>query len=187
MLAYVVAVWLLSLPLHDVSIVDAAWGGGFVIVGWIAFAAGDGCRGRRLLLAARVTVWGLRLAAYLTVRRSVPGTEDPGTENWRERHGARFPLVSLVNGFLLQGALISGWFRYRCRRPRPGRTRSGRSTGSVRACGRSGLLFEALGDAQLARFKADPANRGTVMDGGYGATHDTRTTSATSSSGGAST
>ena len=30
----------------------------------------------------------------------------------------------------------------------------------------AGLTFEAVGDAQLARFKADPANRGRVMDRG---------------------
>jgi steroid 5-alpha reductase family enzyme len=29
-----------------------------------------------------------------------------------------------------------------------------------------GLLFETVGDAQLAAFKADPANAGTVMDRG---------------------
>ena len=29
-----------------------------------------------------------------------------------------------------------------------------------------GFLFETIGDAQLARFKADPANRGQVMDHG---------------------
>jgi steroid 5-alpha reductase family enzyme len=29
-----------------------------------------------------------------------------------------------------------------------------------------GLVFEALGDFQLARFKADPANAGRVMDRG---------------------
>jgi steroid 5-alpha reductase family enzyme len=29
-----------------------------------------------------------------------------------------------------------------------------------------GLCFETIGDAQLARFKADPANRGRVMDRG---------------------
>jgi len=29
-----------------------------------------------------------------------------------------------------------------------------------------GLTFEGVGDAQLARFKADPANAGTVMDQG---------------------
>ncbi|MCX6567641.1 MAG: DUF1295 domain-containing protein, partial [Candidatus Aminicenantes bacterium] len=29
-----------------------------------------------------------------------------------------------------------------------------------------GFLFEAIGDAQLARFKRDPANRGKIMDRG---------------------
>ena len=29
-----------------------------------------------------------------------------------------------------------------------------------------GFGFEAVGDAQLARFKADPANRGKVIDRG---------------------
>ena len=28
----------------------------------------------------------------------------------------------------------------------------------------TGLLFESIGDVQLARFRADPANRGKVMD-----------------------
>jgi steroid 5-alpha reductase family enzyme len=30
----------------------------------------------------------------------------------------------------------------------------------------AGVLFETVGDLQLARFKADPANRGKVMDRG---------------------
>ena len=29
-----------------------------------------------------------------------------------------------------------------------------------------GLAFEAVGDAQLARFRADPANKGRVLDTG---------------------
>ena len=29
-----------------------------------------------------------------------------------------------------------------------------------------GVLFEAIGDHQLRRFKADPANKGTIMDRG---------------------
>ncbi len=165
LLAYMLAAWLLSLPLRDVSIVDAAWGAGFVIVGWIAFGVGDGCRGRRLLLAALVTVWGLRLTAYLTVRRVRSAGEDPRYGEWRERHGARFPLVSLVSVFLLQGALI--WIvslPLQAAAPRPDRLGPldwiGAGVWAV------GLLFEALGDAQLSRFKADPAHRGAVMDRG---------------------
>lgn len=29
-----------------------------------------------------------------------------------------------------------------------------------------GMFFEAVGDAQMSRFKADPANKGTIMDRG---------------------
>jgi len=48
-----------------------------------------------------------------------------------------------------------------------------------------GFGFESVGDFQLARFKADPASAGAVMD--RGGTPATRTTSATSASGGACT
>ncbi len=61
LLAYVLVLWVLSLPLRDVSIVDPAWPVGFVIVAWLSFAIGDGCRGRRLLLAVLTSLWGLRL------------------------------------------------------------------------------------------------------------------------------
>src|SRR5437764_52619 len=66
LLLYMVALWALSLPLKDVSIVDPGWGLGFVIVAWLSFAIGNGCTGRRALLAAVITLWGLRLTAHLT-------------------------------------------------------------------------------------------------------------------------
>ena len=49
LLAYVLALWLLSLRLRDVSIVDPGWGAGFVMVAWLdtrlaTAAAGAGCR-----------------------------------------------------------------------------------------------------------------------------------------------
>ena len=55
LLAYMLALWLLSLRLRDVSIVDPGWGAGFVMVAWLAYAIGDGCRGRRLLLSVLVS------------------------------------------------------------------------------------------------------------------------------------
>ena len=36
LLVYVLALWTLSLPLRDVSIVDPGWGVGYVIVAWLA-------------------------------------------------------------------------------------------------------------------------------------------------------
>jgi len=164
-LAVMVATWGLSLRLRDVSIVDVAWGAGFVLVAWIAFAAGDGELERRALLAALTTVWGLRLALHIGRRKLRERGEDPRYGEWRARHGARFPLVSLATVFLLQGALV--WV---VSLPLQGAAGEPGALGPLDALGAAvwavGLFFEAIGDRQLARFKADPAQRGRIMDRG---------------------
>jgi hypothetical protein len=60
-----VIVWLISLPLRDVSIVDIAWGLGFVLVAWTSLLAGTPSESN-LLLPVLTTVWGLRLSGYLS-------------------------------------------------------------------------------------------------------------------------
>ncbi len=165
LLALMFVTWTLSLVLRDVSIVDSAWGLAFVAVAWVAFALGDGEHARRLLVAGLVSVWGLRLAGYIARRKLRERREDPRYAAWRERHGARFPLVSLFTVFLLQGALV--WV---VSLPVQGAAGQDGGLGPLDFVGvavwAAGLFFEATGDAQLARFKADPANRGTVMDRG---------------------
>ena len=159
------AAWGLSLRLRDVSIVDVAWGLGFVGVGWVACATGDGDAGRRLLLAVLVSVWGLRLAGYIGRRKLRHPGEDPRYGAWRARHGDRFWLVSLVTVFGLQAALV--WV---VSLPLQGAANAGGALGALDALGvlvwAVGLFFEGVGDAQMARFKADRRNRGTVMDRG---------------------
>jgi steroid 5-alpha reductase family enzyme len=165
LLVYVVGLWLLSLPLHDVSIVDPGWGFGFVIVAWIAAAVGDGCPARRWLLAGLVSVWGLRLAGYLVARKLRDRREDPRYTEMRDRYGPRFPLISLVVVFLLQGVLI--WV---VSLPVQGSAPQGDALSVLDFVGVAfwavGLFFEAVGDFQMSRFKSDPAHRGQVMDRG---------------------
>jgi steroid 5-alpha reductase family enzyme len=164
-LALMLVTWGLSLALRDVSIVDAAWGLAFVAVAWVAFALGDGDRARRALLALLVSLWGLRLAGYIVRRKRRDRREDPRYGAWRERYGDRFWIVSLFNVFLLQGALV--WV---VSLPLQGASAGAGGLGWLDWAGVAlwavGVFFEAVGDAQLARFKADPANRGKVMDRG---------------------
>jgi steroid 5-alpha reductase family enzyme len=165
LLAYVLALWLLSIPLRDVSIVDPGWGAGFVIVAWLAFAIGNGCHGRRLLLAVLVSAWGLRLAGYLIARKLSDPGEDPRYGAMRTRHGDRFALRSLLTVFLLQGALI--WIislPVQRAAPEPDRLGALDALGGVLWA--VGVFFEAVGDRQLQRFKAQAANAGRVMDQG---------------------
>ena len=165
LLAYIFALWALSLPLRDVSVADPGWGLGFVLVGWIAFGLGDGFLGRRVLLAGIVSLWGLRLSGYLLVRKLFERREDHRYTAIRDRFGPRFPLISFVVVFLLQGMLI--WtvsLPIQVSATLPDRFGAldwvGVATWAV------GVFFEAVGDGQLARFKKDPANAGRVMDRG---------------------
>lgn len=160
-----VATWIVSLVLKNASIVDITWGLGFVVVAWTGRIATHGNDGRQWLLTVLTTVWGLRLAGYLFWRNHGKG-EDFRYRAMRRHWGARFPVVSLVTVFGLQGALM--WVV-----SLPLQLGQARETPDVGVLGiigavlwAIGLGFEAVGDAQLARFKADPANAGKVMNRG---------------------
>ena len=157
--------WLASLALRNASIVDAWWGPGFALLAWLDVALTGG-HPRRLLLAALISLWGLRLGAYLLWRNHGKG-EDFRYAAMRRRHGARFPWVSLATVFALQGVLLAVVsLPIALAMARPGAPALGALDALGAALFAVGFFFEALGDWQLARFKADPANAGRVMDRG---------------------
>jgi len=157
--------WVVSLVLRDASIVDPVWPLGFVVVAVVSRAVADGNTARGVLLLVLVAVWGLRLCGYLAWRKwGEP--EDFRYQAMRRHWGARFGLVSLATVFGLQGLLmwvVSLPVQLGQVRPTPGLGIHA-VLGVVVWC--VGLFFESVGDWQLARFKADPANAGTVMNQG---------------------
>jgi steroid 5-alpha reductase family enzyme len=157
--------WLLSLALKNASIVDIVWGSGFVVVAWVSFAVSDGDSARKWVLAVLVSLWGLRLAGYLA-KRNIGHGEDYRYRAMRKHWGPRFPVISLVTVFLLQGVLM--WVV--SLGVQLGQVPDSPTFGPIGTMGvlvwAVGLAFEAVGDLQLARFKADPANQGKVMDKG---------------------
>jgi steroid 5-alpha reductase family enzyme len=157
--------WVLSLVLRNASIVDIVWGLGFVVVAWVVAWRIEIGSDRQRLIVVMTTVWGLRLAIYLFVRNHGKG-EDFRYRAMRKKWGARFPLISLGTVFLFQGVMmwiVSLPVQLGQMRPKTG-------IGVLSIIGvvvwLVGLMFEVVGDAQLARFKADPANAGKVMDQG---------------------
>jgi steroid 5-alpha reductase family enzyme len=85
----------------------------------------------------------------------------------RARDGERFWLTSLYRVFLVQAATM--WV-ISLPLQAAGSLGAGRGLGAIDAIGAAvwlvGFGFEALGDLQLDRFKADPESRGRVMDRG---------------------
>jgi steroid 5-alpha reductase family enzyme len=158
------ALWLVSLALKDASIVDVFWGPGFALIGITAWNLGEGGHPDRAALSTLlVAIWGLRLGTYLLWRNWGSG-EDPRYQAMRRFWGDRFGRVSLFTVFGLQAALM--WF---VSLPVQivhvsGQSGLGLLDGLGVALFATGLLFESVGDFQLARFRADPASRGKVMD-----------------------
>lgn len=158
--------WAVSLACRNVTIVDSLWGLGFVLIAWLTFFLADGFGGRRLLITLLVSIWGLRLCLHLSWRNWGRG-EDPRYAKWRRKSGAKFWIVSLFKVFVLQSVflwLISLALQWGQISPRPAHlTLYDYLGGTVWLIG---FFFEAVGDWQLARFKADPSSKGQVMDKG---------------------
>ena len=164
--ALMLTVWVVSVVVRDASIVDLVWGLGFVLVAWVAYVVGDGVTDRSLLIAALVSIWGLRLSGYLTWRNLGKG-EDPRYQAMRRKWGDRFWLVSLGTVFVTQGVImwiVSLPVQLAAHADEP--TELGVLAWVGVVVWLVGFAFETVGDLQLARFKADPANEGQVMDRG---------------------
>ncbi|MSX12611.1 MAG: DUF1295 domain-containing protein [Actinobacteria bacterium] len=160
------ALWAVSVAVKDSSIVDIFWGSGFVVIAWVTFAVADGAPGRRWLLAILTTLWGLRLTIHLA-RRNLGHGEDFRYQEMRAKAGASWPLRSLWTVFWAQGLLM--WLvSLPVQIGQQGETAIGWSwlviAGIIVFA--VGFFFETVGDLQLTRFIADPANKGTVMDRG---------------------
>jgi steroid 5-alpha reductase family enzyme len=164
--ALMLGVWALSVRLRDVSIVDPVWGPAFVVVAVVAAVAGDGGAGRRWLLAGLTALWGLRLGYHLTRRKLGDPEEDRRYATMRERRGDEgFARWSLVMVFGVQALLV-----LIVSLPIQAAADGGGDLTLAALPGVAlfaiGLAFEAVGDEQLRRFKADPESKGQVMDRG---------------------
>jgi steroid 5-alpha reductase family enzyme len=165
--------WVLSLMRRNVAIVDSLWSLMFVMAA-VTYAVDAPVLGpRAILVLGLVTIWALRLSTYITVRNWGHG-EDRRYQAIRARNQPHFAIKSLYLIFAFQallawiislpliGAILNGG---------PGSSSHSNSLGALDIAGTAlwlvGFSFEAGGDWQLARFKADPANRGKVMDRGF--------------------
>jgi len=162
------ALWIVSIFIKNVSIVDLFWGFGFVVSALVYFIFTDGYYMRKILLLALVSFWGLRLSIYLAWRNVGKG-EDFRYAQFRKNYGEhRYWWISFFQTFLLQGVLM--WL---ISAPLLGAMyySQNSSLGILDFIGIAlwiiGISFEAGGDFQLAKFKSNPDNKGNVLNTGF--------------------
>ena len=148
------------------SVVDTAWGIGIALAALAAFltSIGHGDPGRRALLLAASALWGLRLAVYVGWRNHGK-PEDPRYADMLDKASGSKNLYALRMVYLLQAAIL--WLA--TVPVQLGMLEKAR-VGPVAVAGAVlfaiGFAFESIGDWQLARFKANPARQGQIMDRG---------------------
>lgn len=147
------------------DVADVAWGGGFVLLAWLAFLLIGNFSTRSILVNILVSIWGLRLAWHIYYRNKGKG-EDYRYAAWRKDWGKWFYIRSYFQVYLLQGAFLLLiitpvlFVNKDVARQISFVDILGIMIWSV------GFYFEAVGDWQLVRFLQNPANKGKIMQSG---------------------
>jgi steroid 5-alpha reductase family enzyme len=163
-LVIAVSAWLVSVAKQDVSIVDSLWSLFFLALTITYVVMAPALSERAYLVLFVVTVWAVRLSLFITLR------------NWGEPEDRRYQAIRADNepGFWLKSLYIvfglQAILAWIISLPLLGVVLGASPLGWLDfvavALWLVGFGFEAIGDQQLARFKADPANRGQVLDSG---------------------
>lgn len=163
-LALATLTWVVSVIKRDVSIVDGVWSLMFLAAALVYAADPQRYTARSSLILTLVLLWALRLSVFI-IWRNWGEPEDRRYRAIRERYEPHFSLKSLGIIFVFQGVLawiisMPLWAALT--------TPVAFSVVDLLAVAlwTLGMGFETVADWQLARFKADPANRGAVMDRG---------------------
>jgi len=156
--------WMISLLKRDVGIVDSLWSLMFLLAATVYLATAPDPGVRATLVILMVAIWAVRLSAYITWR-NWGEDEDHRYQEIRARNEPGFAIKSLYLVFALQGVIA--WI---VSLPLLLAIHSDSPLGWIDALGlvlwAIGMFFEAVGDWQLAGFKANPENRGRVLDSG---------------------
>ncbi len=156
--------FLIALTKKNFGLVDIAWGLGFIVISLVSYFHHFNSMKNAVLLFM-ILIWGFRLALYL-LGRNWNAPEDFRYQDLRKSWGAHPNLHAYFKVFILQGVLmllISLPITL-------GMMRAETELSLVNKIGifiwALGLSFEAYSDRYLRKYKAYPANRGTICMSG---------------------
>lgn len=163
---YLLGVMVIALFRRDNSVIDIAYGAGFVLIAWLIAVLWPSWTDRQWIILSCITLWGGRLT-FRILQKNWGKPEDFRYRAWREewtKHGMLyFFFRSFGQIYLLQGVVILvvslptlivfsatqiplAWYNW---------------LGLGIWC--LGFLFESIGDWQLDRFIRKPENKGLLM------------------------
>ncbi len=157
--AIMVVLWLVQRGRPNTAIADVGWCGGIALIALWYAAATPGDLERRLLVAAMAGIQAIRLGLYILADRVLGKAEDARYQTLRRKWGSRAPICFFLyfQGQAVAIAVFSLPLLVLMSNPRP--TFSVWELAGV-AVWVIAVVGEAVADRQLARFRANPNNRG---------------------------
>ena len=156
--------WMISYVKKDVSIVDSLWSIFFIIASSYAYMQLEEPSLRAMIVMLLVTIWGIRLSLYITIRHW-GHAEDHRYQEIRSNNSPYFKFKSLYLIFGFQAAIA--WV---IALPLFYSISSSSELTVFDYLGVClwivGMYFESVSDYQLYKHKADPANTGRIMGSG---------------------
>jgi steroid 5-alpha reductase family enzyme len=159
-----IAFWLVSLIRNDVSIVDSLWSMMFLMMLGLYMSMVDVVGPRSWLVMLMVAVWAIRLSAFIAIRNHGE-PEDHRYQAIRKNNQPNFRFKSLFIVFGLQASL-AGFIGLPLLFAASGTTPLRWLDYAGVTLWFVGMFFEVVGDHQLKTFRADPNNRGQVLNTG---------------------
>jgi steroid 5-alpha reductase family enzyme len=161
--------WIVQRAARDTGWVDVFWtlgsGAACVAAALWPLPSDQALPERRWLVAALAGVWSLRLGLYIAVRVGRAAEEDSRYRALRETWGAAYQrrLLPFVLVQAPVGAVLALAAALAARAPG---SELGLRDMAALAIGILAIAGESLADAQMSRFRKDPANHGRIMDEG---------------------
>lgn len=155
--------WMLSLATNKVSHVDSMWSLFFLLAGYSVALLNYQASPRIWLVLALLSVWSVRLCVHIAWRNL--GHEDQRYEVIRQNNEPHFWFKSIYIVFGLQ-AVLAWIISVSIYGALDGDTPFNALDYIALALVLFGLYWEIVGDYQLSRFKANPANQHAVLNTG---------------------
>ena len=162
---YFLCFFIVGTLIKNNSIVDIGWGLGFVIVAWFTTLRTVNFYLPNIIVTVLITIWGLRLF-YHIIKRNLGKKEDFRYANWRKEWGKLVIPRAFLQVYMLQGVFM---FIVAL----PIILLNNEPFSKLTLIGVVGIIiwiigfyFESVGDYQLKIFKANPENKGKIMDQG---------------------
>ncbi len=164
MMAVMLMLWLRQRATHNAGIVDIAWSFGTGVLGVFFALCASGWEPRKWIVATIVGLWAIRLGGYLW-RRIASESEDGRYQMMRERWGEKTQPYLFVF-FQIQATWAMLFALPMLIAASNPTDRFTWLDGVGIAIWVIAIVGESIADAQLARFRANPANKGFVCRDG---------------------